>query len=206
MDTHAGKQSEKPNRSDRPERLEKLILHPVRMRIIQALVDGAQLTAKQLLERLDDVSQATLYRHIQVLEQAHLITVTEQIRKRGTLERIFMLPEHQSPLTLQALEKVSSEEHFALFMKFATHVMADFGEYVHQSSAQLMKDGVTYRQVPLWLSDAENEQLIRQMRELIERAAQNKPRADRRRRSVTTIIFPEAEADKASEEAGDDPS
>ena len=43
-----------------------LLLHPVRLRIVQALV-GSPMTPLHLKEQLGDVPQATLYRHLSQL-------------------------------------------------------------------------------------------------------------------------------------------
>lgn len=41
-----------------------LLLHPVRIRIVQALLDGSELTTGELTARLGDIPVATLYRHV----------------------------------------------------------------------------------------------------------------------------------------------
>ena len=47
-----------------------VLLHPVRMRILQALFDADPLTTAQLRERLPDIAPATMYRQIAVLAEA----------------------------------------------------------------------------------------------------------------------------------------
>lgn len=47
-----------------------LLLHPVRMRILQTLFDADPMTTTQLRDRIPDVAPATMYRQIAVLARA----------------------------------------------------------------------------------------------------------------------------------------
>lgn len=169
----------------------EILLHPVRLKIIQCLVDGNQLTAQQLKQQLPDISQATLYRHIKVLEVAGAIVTVETRKKRGATERVFMLPEHVETLSLLQLQQGSPEAHLSYFIKFVAHLIGDFSKYVHGPDMNLLRDGVTYRQEPIFLSDEENRELMLQIRNLIQKYANNEPSENRRRRLVTTAVFPE---------------
>ena len=67
-----------------------LIMHPIRIRILLALVDR-KLTPLQLGEQLADVPQATLYRHLNKLMQGGLLEVIEERPVRGTVEKVYGL-------------------------------------------------------------------------------------------------------------------
>ena len=73
----------------------KLILHPVRMKIIQSLLNGKNLTVQQLSQRAKDVPQATLYRHLNKLLEADFIQVVQENQIRGTVEKVYALKNHQ---------------------------------------------------------------------------------------------------------------
>src|SRR5699024_999972 len=75
--------------------LAETIAHPVRLRIIQQL-GGRSLTTAQLREALPDVTQATLYRHVRALLDAELLTVVEERKVRGALERTLALGEQMA--------------------------------------------------------------------------------------------------------------
>jgi DNA-binding transcriptional ArsR family regulator len=68
------------------ERSRDLLLHPVRLRIVQALVKQP-MTASGLKEVLGDVAQATLYRHIKALENGGMLDIVAERQVRGTVER-----------------------------------------------------------------------------------------------------------------------
>ena len=68
-----------------------LLLHPVRMRIVQALLGDRELTTAQLQGELPDVPAATLYRQVAALLNGGALEVTNERRVRGTYERTYRL-------------------------------------------------------------------------------------------------------------------
>ncbi|MDZ7834458.1 MAG: helix-turn-helix domain-containing protein [Alkalibacterium sp.] len=68
-----------------------LVMHPIRMRIIQTLVINKNLSTQQISDYLPDVPQATLYRHINKLVEADFIKPVLENKVRGTVEKIYAL-------------------------------------------------------------------------------------------------------------------
>ncbi|MFD0872395.1 MULTISPECIES: helix-turn-helix domain-containing protein [Paenibacillus] len=178
----------------------EVVLHPIRMRIIQCLADGEQLTAQQLNERMPDVPPATLYRHLKKLQEAELLVIAEERPNRGTLERVYMLPEHAEGMSVEELKQAGPEDHLSYFINFMAQIIGDYARYVRHPSFDLFQDGVIYRQMPLYLSDQENLELLHRIRELMLQAAENEPTPERRQRLVTTIVFPEPGPDAEGSE------
>lgn len=52
-----------------------LVLHPVRLRIVQAFLGNRELSTAQLAEELSDVPKSGLYRHLAVLADADVLSV-----------------------------------------------------------------------------------------------------------------------------------
>lgn len=167
-----------------------IILHPVRMRIIQTLISSKQLTAQQIHEQLADVPQATLYRHLKKLADANVLVVVAEIPNRGTLEKVYELQENGANISEEALKQASAEEHLAYFMSYAAHMIGEYGNYVQQPGFDLFRDGVSYRAASLYLSDEENLELLMGIKALITQALHNKPAAHRRRRAISITGFP----------------
>jgi Bacterial regulatory protein, arsR family. len=65
----------------------EILLHPVRLRIVQAFLGDRALTTSQLAAELDDVPAASLYRHVALLSDAGVLRVAAERRIRGSLER-----------------------------------------------------------------------------------------------------------------------
>ncbi|RFU60982.1 helix-turn-helix domain-containing protein [Peribacillus glennii] len=169
----------------------KLILHPVRMKIIQSLVGGKELTVQQLVARIKDVPQATLYRHLGKLHEAEVIEVVQENHIRGTVEKVYALKE-QSVSSQQEFLNLSREEHLELFLTFAAQLAGVYENYLNQEDIDLVRDGVSYRMANLYLSDTEFMEMVQKIGKLIQDAALNEPAPDRKARNWATIIIPES--------------
>jgi hypothetical protein len=68
-----------------------LLLHPVRLRIVEAFLGDRALTTLQLREELPDVPAGSLYRHVAKLVDAGVLSVVGERRVRGAVERTYVL-------------------------------------------------------------------------------------------------------------------
>jgi DNA-binding transcriptional ArsR family regulator len=168
-----------------------IVLHPVRLRIIQGLLGGRQLTTAQLAEGLPEVTTASLYRHIATLAGAGILEVVGERPIRGAVERTYALRLEASELSAEELASMTPEQHKQAFTSFVAGLMGSFDRYVDEAEAvDLVRDGVGYRQTALWLSDQELADLLATTREALLRAAGNAPAEGRRRRLIATIVMP----------------
>ncbi|CAH2714217.1 hypothetical protein BACCIP111895_01378 [Neobacillus rhizosphaerae] len=169
----------------------EVILHPVRMRIIQYLINQ-QLTAQQLKELLADIPQASLYRHIKKLVEAEVIHIVDEIPNRGTIEKVYSIHNPNKDLIgPEEINKLSKDEHMGLFIKFMANLMGEYDRYLNQEIIDLRRDGVSFRQASLYLSDEEFAEFIKDLTAVYTKVTLNKPQRDRRRRTLATIIIPE---------------
>lgn len=167
-----------------------LLLHPVRMRIVQALLGGRELTTAALHEELPDVPAATLYRHVSTLLNGGVLEVVDERRVRGTYERTFRVrPEnaHVGPAEAAAM---TPEEHSEAFLAFMTARLADFERYLGSGEPEFARDRVGYRVAALNLSDEEVDELLAKLRDLLLPLAENEPGPGRRRRLLSTVLMP----------------
>lgn len=169
----------------------ELLLHPVRLRIVQALV-GAPMTPLQLRDRLGDVPQATLYRHLNQLADGGLVEVVDERPVRGTVERTYAVVTSRVSLSDADLESATPTEHFRYFATFVGTLLSDFAAYLDSGDPSFGTDGVGYRQVPLWLTDDEFNRLVEKMAALVLECADNDPTPERRRRLLSTIVMPDS--------------
>lgn len=167
----------------------ELLLHPVRMRIVQAFIPRKQLTTQQLLEIIPDVAQATLYRHLAKLVEAKVIGVAEENKIRGTIEKVYELT--QSELNDEDIEKISAEEHSELFLSFVTHLLSDFNEYIHKDNINVKADGLSYRQAKVFLTDDEYSEYMKSLNTLMLDIISKKAIPGRKLRTLTHIVIPE---------------
>ncbi|MGH1491025.1 MAG: helix-turn-helix domain-containing protein [Acidimicrobiales bacterium] len=179
-----------------------LLLHAIRLRIVQALVNQP-LTPAGLSELLGDVAPATLYRHINQLHAGGLIEVVEQRQVRGGTERTFGVVQGAGSLDEADLDGVGSDEHFRYFATFVGTLLGDYAAYLRNAESETQADlqanfqpdfeadGVGYRQVALWLDDEEFEELTNELRAALASRLDRQPAPGRRRRLVTSILMPD---------------
>jgi hypothetical protein len=166
-----------------------LLLHPVRLRIIEAFLGDRALTTAKLRAELPDVSSASLYRHIAILVDAGVLSVVAERRVRGALERTYVLRVSAASINLDELESMSREDHRNAFMAFVAGLLGDFDRYLSRETIDPLRDGVGYRIAGLWLDDAEHAEFLRELTRVIQPRAANAPSRGRRRRILGTVLL-----------------
>ena len=144
-----------------------LILHPIRMRIIMALA-RQPLTPGQIATDLADVPLTSLYRHLNALMQAGMLTIVEERPVRGTVEKVYQIVEGAGRLSTEEINALSNEDHLRYFMVFLSTLMQDFSRVMDKrQDTPLSLQDVFYSKVPLMLTEAERDILSEQVRALI---------------------------------------
>ena len=167
-----------------------LLLHPVRMRILQALFDADPLTTAQLRERLPDIAPATMYRHIAVLAEGGVLEVVEEKRVRGTVERSYRVRKEEAVVDPVARASMTRDDHQRSFTTFAASLMGDFDRYFNHEGADPTADGVVYRQAAVWLTDEEFAEMIEEIEHAVV-SRMDHAREGRIRRVVSLVVVPD---------------
>jgi DNA-binding transcriptional ArsR family regulator len=167
-----------------------LLLHPVRLRIVQCLLGGRSRTTSQLREDLPDVAPATLYRHVATLHEAGLLEVVDERRVRGATERTYHLRDPAPAVGAEEAAAMSVEEHRQAFTAFVAGLLGDFDRYLDGGDVDLARDLVGYRQAALYLTDEEVRQLLDDLVGVVRPLMDNRPSARRTRRMLTTVLMP----------------
>ena len=165
---------------------EDLLLHPVRLRIILA-VAGREATTQELANDLPDVPQATLYRHINTLAAAGILTVVQERRVRNTIEKTYALPDQNLELTVEDLEDAQPEDYVRLFTEYLGLQLGYFVRYVQQGNVDLLRDHVAFNMVPLYLSESEVQEFAQDLNDALLPYTRNR-RSPRRRRYILGVL------------------
>ncbi|MCC6614705.1 MAG: helix-turn-helix domain-containing protein [Anaerolineae bacterium] len=164
-----------------------LILHPIRMRILVAL-SGQACTVKQLAEALPDVPQTSLYRQVNALADAGLITVVEERPVRGVIEKVYSTDAQKSVVTIEELATWSKDDHMRAFTALVTSLIADFSHYLDSTDDPLSKP-VGYHKRPVYL----NEDDLIAFGQLLATFSEQGPKG-RQRFLLSTILMPATDA------------
>ena len=170
-----------------------VLLHPVRLRILQAFLGGRALTTSQLQAELPDVPPASLYRHVARLVDAGVLSVDDERRVRGALERTYTLQTSEATVKPHELAQLSADEHRKMFMTFVAGLIREFDRYLERGDIDLVRDGISYRLTGMWLSRTEAKKLAQELNEVLLPAACNTPKRGRKRWYFGSIVLPAPE-------------
>jgi hypothetical protein len=173
-----------------------LLLHPVRLRIVQAFLGDRALTTSELRSELPDVPPASLYRHVARLVDAGVLGVVSERRVRGALERTYVLRTSAATIGVSELAEMGADEHRHAFLAFVAGLIGDFDRYLERRDIDLLRDGVSYRLTGLWLDDHELADLSRQVFAVFQPWLANAPKPGRTRRILATILLPGSDSSR----------
>jgi hypothetical protein len=180
-----------------------LLLHPVRLRIVQAFLGDRALTTGALAAELADVPPATLYRHVARLVDAGVLQVVRQQPVRGAVERTYVLRASAALITADQVAAMSVDEMRQAFIAFVAGLLGDVDRYLAGDDVDPIRDQANFRLAGLWLDDAEFATLLRDLMRVLQPAAANPPRPGRKRRILATVLLPGDEAAPAPENPED---
>lgn len=172
----------------------EILLHPVRLRIVQSFLGDRALTTSQLAAELDDVPAASLYRHVALLADAGILRVAAERRVRGSIERTYTLAAAAASISPAELAVMTPEQHSQAFLAFSAGLIADFDRYLASGVPDLVRDGVGYTINAVWLTDAEFLEFARDLAMVFQPRLANAPGRGRTRRIVANVILPAAGA------------
>lgn len=166
------------------------VLHPVRLRIVHALLDR-ELTARQLGDELGDIPQASLYRHVGRLLDAGVLRVTREERVRGGTQRTYTVDESAVSLGPRDFATASPADHQRYFAAFVGALVAGFEQYVRATGAAPTRDGVVYQQLPVWVTPAESRELAATITDLVHPLRTRTGGRGRRRATFAMVLHPD---------------
>ncbi|NES13738.1 MULTISPECIES: helix-turn-helix domain-containing protein [Micromonospora] len=181
----------------------ELLLHPVRLRIVQAFLGGRSLTTADLRAELADVPPATLYRQVATLAEHGVLRTAGERRVRGAVERSYRLDEAAASVDATAVRSMSPEQHRRAFLTFVAGLLADFDRYLDGGGGDLGRDLAGYRQNAFHATDGETVEFISRLQALFAEYAALGPGPGRTRRLLTTVLLPAAGSTTGQEESPD---
>lgn len=141
--------------------INEIMLHPVRMRIVQELAARQSMTTTELCERIEDVPRTTMYRHIGILLDSSIASVVSEKKIRGSLERTLAL--NAGELTKHNTLENASQNALSFLMNRYTR----FHKYFSGENPDPGRDKVFLNNTVLMMSDDEFDQFLSELRGLL---------------------------------------
>lgn len=176
----------------------ELLLHPVRLRIVQAFLGDRALTTAQLAAELADVPTGSLYRHVAMLTKAGVLHVVAERRVRAVTERTYTLRAQAAQIQPDEIAQMTPDEHLSAFVAYVAGMLADAERYFDSTNVDPVRDGAGYRMGAMWLTEGEVAELARDLWAVFAPRLANAPTRERRRRAVYTVVIPAPEAARTS--------
>jgi hypothetical protein len=167
----------------------ELLLHPVRLRIVQAFLGDRALTTSQLSTELSDVPAASLYRHVARLVRAGVLQVVAERRVRGAIERTYVLRLAATTILPDEVAAMSRDDHRQAFAAYVAGLQSAADRYFARPDFDLFKDKAGYRLAAMWLDDAEYDAMLTELSRVLAQHLANAPRKGRRRRILGYVLL-----------------
>ena len=141
--------------------IDKILLNPVRMRIIQELSTRQTATANELCEKISDIPRTTVYRHTKILIDNKIVLVISEEKVRGAFERTIAL--NIPDITKQNTVENAAENAFGFLMIN----YGKFHRYFNGGDPDPGKDKIFLNNTVLMMNDSEFDQFLEDLRKLL---------------------------------------
>ena len=188
---------DEPDEPEIPSR-SRLIMHPVRFRILLAL-SGRELTTAQIAAEMPDVPATSLYRQIQTLHRGGILRVAGERATRGAVERRWMFREEDATTTLEEAEGYTPQVIARSFHILVDAMLDQFRRYLTTAGANPRRDGMRYLVHAVSVSPEEHEQLVADLVARVEQVVSLPPAPHRRRIFLFNVAIPQSGTPDAPE-------
>ena len=167
-----------------------LILHPVRMQIIQRLAKG-KANVQELMDALTDIPQATLYRHLKTLTDHGILHIVEEKKIRGTLERTYSLKEHDAAhINAEEASNWDKDEHMQMFMTYMAGLINKTERYL-DGPTDMHQDVFGYSQVDLHLTPEQWQEFTQDLQHIFGKYTSQQPTDETKSATMAQLFIPE---------------
>lgn len=173
------------------------MMHPVRCKLFVELYTRKEATAGELARANADIPQATLYRHLNSMEEKGLLKVVRQRKKRALFEKVYAVAFDFAADTEAMVRENRGDIYAALFFQYMMVFMQEFQAYAVRPDIDIAGDGSGFSMGPVYATDQELADVLGQIGALLDtlRSEASPPEAGRKMRTIGLIITPPREVE-----------
>ncbi len=167
-----------------------LIIHPVRLEILQAL-SARPLSTQEIAQVVPEVSVPSLYRHLKMLLEGNLVEVVETRSVRAIPEKIYRLSQVPK-LSAEDVSGMTPDDLVKYFTSYVASLLQSFSAYAHQDgkSPNMAVDSTGFTETYFYASSAEMDDFQNKLIEIIKEIVAREPEKGRLRRKLAIITHP----------------
>lgn len=166
------------------------LMHPVRIKICQALMRNKEegLTPLEMVKIIQDVPQATLYRHIQTMAEAKIIRVVKEKKVKSVSEKYYALNEDGAKINAEEWKKASHEEKLDYVSFYQLSLLSQYQSYLKKLEIQNdSEDRSTFSLIELKLGEEQLNQFQTELNELMMKYYHSTDKSTEQNTPVQTI-------------------
>lgn len=165
------------------------LMNPIRIKIIQELTLKKEATTKEIQEACGNIAQATLYRHLSILEKNGIIQVVSFNQVRGIQEKVYGIKMNPSVEVNKDFMKLTKEDLSLLFSQFTISLLTDFEQSLaKEPKLELLKSNIGFQSSTLLLTDEELRELMRELGQSIQKRILNTASEGRKLRKISRVV------------------
>ena len=170
-----------------------LIVHPVRLRVLQA-IGNEKVSTQAIADRLPDIPKSSIYRHLKLLLEGGFVVVVETKQVRGTVEKFYQLAQRPH-LGAGEIAGLTAADHLHYFNIYLMTLQQEFANYLQRAETvvngiDFLQDKVGYTEVSVFASNAELDSFFATVNAALQELLQNAPGNGRRRHKIATVTHP----------------
>lgn len=176
----------------------EVLMHPVRMKICQVLMRNKEngLTPLEMVKIIENVPQATLYRHLQTMVDSGIVHVIKEKKVKSVSEKYYAINEEDAKIEGSEWKRLSNKEKLNYISYYQLSLMTQYQSYLKKLDEQnSQEDNATFSVVELKLDEEHFIKFQNELNELMTKYyhAQSKGNAiEDPVRTIAITIIPEA--------------
>lgn len=148
----------------------EVLMHPVRMKILQALMHDKEegLSTLEMISIIKDVPQATLYRHIQILMDENIIKIVKERKVRSVTEKFYALNEGAEKLSQEDWTQLTIKQKLNYVSNYQLALLSQYQNYLNSlDEEQRLADLATFSFIDLTLTTTQFMSFENELNDLI---------------------------------------
>jgi len=166
------------------------LANPVRSKIFFQVQANPNITTKTLLEKLPDIAQPTLYRHIKAMLDVGVIKITGEKQIRGVVEKSYSIGVDFNKNIEHIILRNDGTGYLQLFTQYLMGMMSEFRAYSESNDIDIVNDGSSFSTTPIYATPEELQEALAKIEDIAQGLSQNEPADGRALCNLCVILIP----------------